>query len=106
MAPPRLPRTAIPSAPPRFAVVVRTPEAVPDRAAGADATVISVVSTYTGASPREKTTDPITTHWRPNSGPTLVRSPKPTAVTARLALISHAGRRRFAAIGASTEPAR
>ena len=96
----------MPSAPPRFAVVSRTPDAPPDRSDGADATVISVVRTYTGASPREKITEPVTTTRSPDSAPTCVRRPKPMAVRARLPLISHAGRRRFAASGTSADPTR
>jgi hypothetical protein len=96
----------MPKAPPSSVQVSRIPDAAPERSAGTDATVISVASTYTGASPMEKTIAPVTSTGRPDCASSCVSSPKPAAVTARLRLSIHTGRRRLAPTGASAEPRR
>ena len=66
---------------------------------------MSVLSVSAGATPAEYRNDPVTSSPRPVSAPAWVRSPKPSAASARPAAITSAGRNRRTRSGASVDPA-
>ena len=94
----------MPSAPPNSELVSEIPAAAPARSGGAAPTMMSVASVNTGARPRAKTTEPLTTVASPSSPLTWASNTKPAAASTSPAAITEAGRLRRTNSGVSSEP--
>ena len=91
---PRLPNTAIPSAPPSSAAVSEMPEATPARSGGALPTISSVVRVMTGAMAREFRTEDTIRMASPDSVLVRVMASKLAAAVPSPTASTSAGRTR------------